>query len=239
MTLSANNKIFIRMKDVSVTRDAQEVVKNVTVDIYEGDIVAIIGPNGAGKSTLLKAILGLLDYTGEISIYNKKPSAFLKNIGYVPQRFSFDKNFPLTVDEFLHLSSQDKAAIHKALDEVEMTTYKNKRLGSLSGGQLQRVLIARAIVNKPKLLLLDEPTAGIDLEGEKDFYEIIRHQNQQHGVTIVMISHEVNVVYSFASQVICLNRDLACVGVPKEALTKEVLEVLYGKNTVIKEHSHH
>lgn len=232
------SKPIISLKDVSVRRGNQLVLENVTADINHDEIVAIIGPNGAGKTTLLKSLLGLISYSGEISIMGHKPSEALKDIGYVPQRFAFEKNFPLTVGEFLHLTSNDQKAIDQALEEVEMNQYLNRPLGQLSGGQLQRVLIARAIMSNPKLLLLDEPTSGIDLEGEKDFYQIIKHQNKEHGATIVMISHEVNIVYAHATQVICLNKSLTCMGMPKEILTKEVLEQLYGSDSAVREHSH-
>lgn len=229
---------IIKIKNLSVKRANQLVLEDVTADINMDEVVAIIGPNGAGKSTLLKAMLGLLPYTGEISVLGKKPSDVLHEIGYVPQRFAFEKNFPLTVGEFLHLSSNDQKAIDLALDETEMKSFYNQSIGTLSGGQLQRVLIARAIMNNPKLLFFDEPTSGIDLEGEKDFYEIIKHQNKEHGATVIMISHEVNIVYAHATQVICLNKSLTCMGTPKETLTKEVLEQLYGSDTAVREHTH-
>jgi ABC-type Mn2+/Zn2+ transport system ATPase subunit len=215
------------------------VLEGVSADIHAGDIVAVIGPNGSGKTTLLKCILGVLPYSGNVTIFNKKPAQALRDVGYVPQRFSFDKHFPLTVGEFLRLSVDNEKLINNALQEVEMRAHAGRPLGKLSGGQLQRVLIARAIMNNPKLLLLDEPTAGVDQEGEKDFYEIIKHQNKVHNATIIMVSHEVNVVYAHATQVLCLNKNLCCMGKPKEALTKEVLEQLYGKDAVIREHEHH
>jgi len=236
--LSQNKKTIIQIKNLSVTRGNQVVVQNVNANINARDIVAIIGPNGAGKTTLLKCILGLLPYTGDIKVFGKKPAQALCDVGYVPQRLSFSKHFPLTVREFLQLSVIEAASIPKALREVEMQAYANRSLDKLSGGQFQRVLIARAIMNNPKLLLLDEPTAGVDQEGEKDFYEIIKHQNKAHNATVIMVSHEVNVVYKHATQVLCLNKNLCCMGKPKEILTKEVLEKLYGKNSAIRQHKH-
>ncbi len=117
-----------------------------------------------------------------------------------------------------------------------MDRYKNSLLGELSGGQLQRVLIARAILSVPKLLVLDEPTSGIDSEGIKDFFEVIRHMNKRHGVSVLMVSHEINVVYDIANTVICLNKDLVCNGEPKTVLTQEALTKLYG--TTVQHHVH-
>jgi len=230
---------MISIRNLSVIRDGLEVLQNIHADIRAGEIVAVIGPNGAGKSTLLKCLLGFLIYTGTITIFGKRPTHALDQIGYVPQRFTFDKNFPLTVAEFLRLSCDSQPAIKHALKEVEMDAYHDALLGRLSGGQLQRVLIARAIANSPKLLLLDEPTTGIDLGGEKDFYEIIAHQNQQHDVTIVMVSHEVNMVYTHATHVLCLNKSVCGMGRPNETLTRDVLELLYGRDTAIRDHEHH
>lgn len=236
--MPSRSKSIVSIQDVSVVRNSQKILDSISADISPREIVAILGPNGAGKTTLLKCILGLLPYTGEINVLGNKPTDALKSVGYVPQRFAFDKGFPLTVGEFLNLSSKDNKTIQQALEEVEMADLINHPLGALSGGQLQRVLIARAIMNNPELLLLDEPTAGIDQEGEKDFYEIIKHLNKDHNTTIIMISHEVSVVYAHATQVLCLNKNLCCIGKPRETLTNEMLEKLYGADAAIREHAH-
>jgi len=234
------NNAIIQTKGVSVSFGSNEVLRNISLTVNKGEIVALIGPNGSGKSTLIKAILGLVDYSGEIKILNQPTKKILGRIGYVPQHFAFDKTFPLTVVEFLTLScsKQTITNIPHALKEVEMSRQSDQLLGELSGGQLQRVLIARALLNQPEILFLDEPTTGIDIEGEKDFYEIISHQNKEHGVTIVMISHEINMVYKFATQIICLNKDLLCMGAPKDTITDEVLRQLYGEQVEITKHTH-
>ncbi|MBN1778628.1 MAG: metal ABC transporter ATP-binding protein [Candidatus Buchananbacteria bacterium] len=231
---------ILEVKNLSVDFGGQKILNDLSFAVKKGELVAIIGPNGSGKSTLFKAILDLIDYQGEVKVFGQKVRENYKQIGYVPQRFSFDKGFPLTVGEFLNFSSdkKNKKRINFVLTEVDMDKQQDKLLGQLSGGQLQRVLIARALLNEPKLLLLDEPTAGIDLEGEHDFYQIIEHQNKRHAMTILMISHEVNMVYGFASQVLCLNRDLFCFGHPKEVVTKEVMEKLYGQKVKLTPHSH-
>lgn len=235
------NKYIIQTKNLSVSFNANVILRNININVKEGDVVAVIGPNGSGKSTLIKAILGLVPFSGEIKILGTNIEKQLEQIGYVPQKFSFDTTFPLTVWEFLKLAANDKIKkdrILQVLTEVEMEKYQNQALGQLSGGQLQRILIARALLNDPKILFLDEPTTGIDIEGEKDFYQIIKHQNIKHNVTIIMISHEINMVYKFADQIICLNKDLICMGEPKQAITKEVMKELYGEDVDLMHHHH-
>lgn len=230
----------LAVKKLSVSYGSLQVVKDVSFDISAGDILAIIGPNGSGKTTLLKAILGLIPYQGAVKVFGQPISNVLDKISYVPQRFSFDKTFPLTVNEFLKLSlrKKDPSRLIYGLKEVEMTKYGDHLIGELSGGQLQRVLIARALLNKPKMIFLDEPTAGVDIEGEKSFFEIIRHLNIKHGMTIILISHEINMVYKFATKIVCINRDLVCFGQPKDVVTKEVLKKLYGQDLKFRHHHH-
>jgi len=234
-------KPTISTKNLSVAYGHEQVLRNITLEINEGELVAVIGPNGSGKTTLIKAFMGLVPYRGTITIYEKTPNQSLDRIGYVPQRFVFDKKFPLTVGELLAFSqrTKDKRHIRTLLGHVEMQSMEHKQLGELSGGQLQRVMIARAVVNEPRILFLDEPTTGVDAEGKKDFYEIIKHLRADHNMTIIMISHEINVVYAYATQIICLNRDLLCFGTPKETLTREMLKKLYGDDFEIKAHTHH
>lgn len=237
----SNKKIILEVKDLSVYYGDYAAVKHVNFKLEQGEILAIIGPNGSGKSTLLKAILGLVDYTGKVKIFGKEIKQVLDKIGYVPQRFSFDETFPLTVSEFLelsHIDNKEQARRKHVLEEVEMQRCGDKLLGELSGGQLQRVLIARALLNDPEIIFLDEATSGVDMEGEKNFYEIIRHLNEEHGLTIVLISHEINMVYKFATQVVCLNKDLVCFGETKEAITEEVMKKLYGENMEFRAHKH-
>jgi len=236
-----SNSPIISLRNVSVSYGNEQVLRAITLDIQEGDLVAVIGPNGSGKSTLIKAMMGLVPYAGAITVCGTSPARAAGNIGYVPQRFTFDKTFPLTVRELLTYSQQkkDAALVRMLLKDVEMEQFQEKLLGELSGGQLQRVLIARSLLDNPRVLFLDEPTTGVDSEGEKDFYEIIKHLHQDHHVTILMVSHEINVVYTYATQIICLNRDLLCFGTPKEAVTRDILKRLYGDDFEIKAHTHH
>lgn len=228
---------ILSVKNLSVTQDSTEILKNISFDIQKGDILAIIGPNGSGKTTLMKAILGLIPYTGKVTILKKPVSFILKKIAYVPQRFSFDRSFPLTVYEFLSLKAKKKEIID-ALSQVGASSFFEKQIGTLSGGQLQRVLIAQALLKNPEILFLDEPTSGIDISGETSFYELIKELNKKNNLTIVFISHEINMVYKFATNIICVNKDLVCFGKPKEAVTKKILNKLYGENISFRQHSH-
>jgi ABC-type Mn2+/Zn2+ transport system ATPase subunit len=230
----------ISVKNLTVQFGDLEVLKDISFDIQEGEITAILGPNGSGKSTLMRCILGLQEYKGTIEVLGGRVENAYENIGYLPQRFTFDREFPITVREFMELALKkgvDKRMIEDTLHEVGMIAVIDKRLGELSGGQLQRVLIARALINNPKILILDEPEAGIDIEAERNFYNIIKHLDETHNITIVIISHEVELVYDFAEKVICLNKQLVCHGVPSQVLTKDKLEEMYGGG--LGHHQHH
>lgn len=231
---------IIQVKNLSVKYDNTAVLKNISFSINEGSITIILGPNGSGKTTLLKAMLGLAPISeGEVFIAGQPINDSRQIVGYVPQRFSFDKTFPLTVEEFLNLSLVDHAKqknIDEFLDDTGMKNDIKKLLGSLSGGQLQRILIVRALINNPKILFFDEPVSGIDLEGEKTFYELISHLNQEHRITAIIVSHEIDVVYDFANQVLCLNKKLLCQGSPKDILTQDTLQQLYGERTGVYKH---
>lgn len=235
-----HDNLAIEVTDLTVRFGDEVVLKDLNLSVQKGEIAALIGPNGAGKTTLVRALLGFQSYRGRVKFFGRSLSEVLWQIGYVPQKFSFDKTFPLTVREFLAvtMNTKDAQKIDSVLGETGMRGKENKLIGELSGGQMQRLLIARAILNDPKILFLDEPTTGVDVEGERGFYEIIHHLNEIHGTTILMISHEINMVYRYASQVICLNRDLFCEGVPKDQLTKDLLEKLYGGEVAPRHHHH-
>ena len=230
---------ILEIKNLTVRYNDHVILNHLNFWVNSGEIVAIIGPNGSGKTTLLKAILGLIPHQGEVTIFGGSPRLALDNIGYVPQRLDFDRTFPLTVNEFLNfIKVKNRPWREEVLREVGVNTFMDKRLGELSGGQLQRLLIAKALLKEPKLLMLDEATSGVDIAAEMTFFELIEHLNKTHNVTIMLISHEVQMVYKFATQILCLNKDLVCNGRPKEAITKEVLEKLYGKNIEFQPHDH-
>ena len=231
---------IIKVDHLSVRYDGQVVLKDLSLDIQKGEIVAVIGPNGSGKTTFIRAILGLVPYQGVVQINGKPIQSSLTKIGYVPQTFSFDRSIPMTVGEFLALSYKKvkPRKLKHALLEVDMRRYEHHQIGSLSGGQFQRVLIARSILNDPFILVLDEAISEIDTAGEKSFYDIISHLNKVHETTVILISHEIQMIYKFADHIICLNRELICHGKPKDAITKEVLERLYGQDIRFQEHRH-
>lgn len=235
-----SDKTILEVKNLNVNLNSHKILKSLSFEIDRGELAAVVGPNGAGKTTLFRAVLGMIPYSGKIKIFGQPPKKALNRVGYVPQGFSFDKTFPITVEELLKLSLKQKNIknIDRVLNEVEMLGYKKELLGELSGGQFQRIMIAKSLINRPEILFLDEPTMGVDIEGAKSFYDIIRRQNTEHDVTIIMISHEINVVYKYATKVICLNRDLVCFGVPKTAITDEILKKLYGENMELRSHKH-
>ena len=233
-------KNMIGLEHVSVRYNGQLVLKDLSFEIRKGEVAAVIGPNGSGKTTLIKAILGLIPYEGKILV-NQKPIQYsLSKIGYVAQVFNYDRSIPMTVGEFLKITYPKLAdrKIRHALLEVDMSRYQDQPIASLSGGQFQRVLIARSLLNDPMLLFLDEATSEIDITGAKGFYEIISHLNRVHQTTVILVSHEIHMIYKFADQIICLNRELVCYGKPKEAITKEVLNRLYGEDIRFQEHKH-
>ena len=231
---------ILEVKNLSVRFGNFPALDHVNFTIEKQEIIAVIGPNGSGKTTLLKAILGLMPYDGEIKIFGKSIQQVLPLVGYVPQHFAFEKTFPLTVEEFVNLTCRRPEPSHfgGALQAVGMVELKDKLIGELSGGQLQRVLIAHAMLHQPKILFLDEATSGIDIEGLADFYSTIQRLNREHGVTVMMVSHEISMVYKFTDRIICLNRDLISHGETKTALTKEVLKKLYGDSADLKAHDH-
>jgi zinc transport system ATP-binding protein len=191
------------------------VLDNISFSMDEGDLLGMIGPNGAGKTTLFGCMLGLVsDYTGTIKIFGqdvRKNSDALKSIGYIQQKKAIEQNFPATVEEIVSLGFSAKVSGEKiaaALETVGMTTLKERRISELSGGQQQRVLIAKAIVNNPKLLILDEPATGIDLETQNKFYRLLKKLNQEEKITIIWASHDLDAVNKLASSVACINRSM-------------------------------
>ena len=234
------DKNILRVEHLSANYNGSTVLNDLNFSIKKGEIVAVVGPNGSGKTTLIRAILGLIPYRGHVSVNHQPVQTALEKIGYVPQKFVFDRTIPMTVYEFLKIAFKkvEHRKIRHALLEVDMKQHENTLIGNLSGGQFQRILIARSLLNDPSILLLDEPTNEVDAVGTKSFYDIVAHLNRVHQTTVLLVSHEINMVYKFADQIICLNRDLICYGRPKDTITKEVLEKLYGQEVRFQEHKH-
>ena len=234
------NEAIVEVEHLSVEYNGRTVLNDLNFSIKKGEIVAILGPNGSGKTTLIRAILGLIPYRGRVLVNHEPVRGALEKIGYVPQRFAFDRTIPMTVGEFLKIAYRKVAPrkVKRVLLEVDMVQYEEAPVGTLSGGQFQRVLMARSLLNDPSVLLLDEATSEVDVRGAKSFYDIISHLNRVHQTTVLLVSHEINMAYKFADQIICLNRDLICFGKPKDTITKEVLEKLYGPEVRFQEHKH-
>jgi zinc transport system ATP-binding protein len=248
MDFSQTNTIStaIEMRDVTVHLRKREILLDVTCDIPAGRITAVIGPNGAGKTTLLLAILGLIPYTGRIVFPASTRGA--PRIGYVPQRLDLDRGLPCTVQDlfalslkggphWLGLKERTRKRIRESLERVGAGRLEKHFLGKLSGGELQRVLLALALEGDPDILLLDEPTAGVDAPGEQMFCDILEALQKERNLTVVLISHDLSVVSNHAEQVICLNRTVRCSG-GLSVLSEENLLKTYGLHIQIYPHTH-
>jgi zinc transport system ATP-binding protein len=234
----------LEVKDLTVWFEAQErpAVEEVSFSLDEGQIAILIGPNGSGKSTVLRAILGLVPFTGEVRVFGMPAAEARPQIGYVPQRLAFDLTLPLTVEEAVRMpllgarGPDADSSLRHFTDTLGIADLLDKPLGALSGGQLKRAMIARAMVTKPRLLLLDEPEAGIDVGGEQTLYELLQRLVAHHRLTALVCSHDLDLVFRYADQVLCLNRRLQCTGPPAEILTAEALARLYGPATTLYRH---
>src|SRR3989344_1548444 len=224
----------LEVNDLSVQfGDEEPVLKDISFSVGKGDVLAIIGPNGAGKTVLFRALMGLISYDGDIS-WSKDVK-----LGYVPQRLPENIHLPLTVKEFFVLKSKkfllkDNLLLQSVVHELKSVGLEEEILGRklahLSRGQFQRVLIAWAILGHPDVLLFDEPTAGIDIAGEDTVYNLLHKLQDERGMTVLIISHDLNIVYRYADKVLCLNKENLCFGEPKRALTSEQIEKLYGES---------
>ncbi|MDI3503032.1 MAG: zinc transport system ATP-binding protein [Archaeoglobi archaeon] len=224
----------VEVRNVSYRRNGKEILKEINLTVKEKDFLSIIGPNGAGKTTLLRIIAGILeDYEGEVRIFGEPPEKARKFIGYVPQETNFDLSFPMTVFRAVILARYPgifrafrREDFEKALRTLEMLgieNLKDRKINELLGGELQRVLLARALVRDPKILLLDEPTSHIDFEAEKSFYDLLAELNRE--ITIILVTHDINVVSRYTKSVACLNKKLFFHG-DKDGCF-DVLEELY------------
>ncbi len=246
---------LIQIKDISFSYGTTTVLERINLEINDGEFLGIVGPNAGGKSTLLKLVLGLLTpHSGTIRVFGEKPSKARSQIGYVPQYPSFSKEFPMTVEQlvllgrlgtsikqgFLHslkpggYSRDDYQVTHQALVEVEAADLVHRQIGSLSGGQLQRVLLARALVSNPSILILDEPTANIDQRLEGDIFDLLKRLNRR--MAILVVSHDIAFISSYVTRVACINRTLVCHHT--DAIDGEVIQNLYGEDVRMVAHHH-
>ncbi len=223
---------------------AEPAVEEVSFTVEAGEIVALVGPNGSGKTTLLRAILDLVPWQGEVAIFGRSFREAWRDVGYVPQHFSFDPSLPIAVEEVLRLPlavrglGASRAAVRLAADRVGAGALLARPLAELSGGERQRVLLARALITTPRLLILDEPEAGVDLGGEQTLYDLLAELARGDRLSALVASHELDIVYRRTSKVVCLNRRLICQGPPAEVLSAETLERMYGRLVTVYGHGH-
>jgi zinc transport system ATP-binding protein len=233
---------ILKVTDLKVVFDHHVILDDISFEIERDDTLAVVGPNGAGKSVLFRALLGLVPYTGKVEWAGDAV------IGYVPQKLAVAKDLPLTVGEFLGFKEKRHDQIHRVLEEVGFKKTSahvhddhrviKSRLGTLSGGELQRVLIAYALLDNPNVLLFDEPTAGVDVAGEETIYSLIHKLQAKADLTIIFISHELGVVNKYAGNVLCLNKEKICFGPPSTAIDKDTLNKMYGEEVHLYHHHH-
>ncbi|NDW54851.1 metal ABC transporter ATP-binding protein [Aliiroseovarius sp. PrR006] len=217
---------LIKAKDLTVRHGAHLVLDQVNISVAPGEIVTIVGPNGSGKTSLLRALLGLTPSKGKVT---RKAGLV---VGYVPQKLALDPTLPLPVRSFLNLpTSHTSQQVADMLDRVGVPGIEARQIAALSGGQLQRVLLARALLEKPDILILDEPTQGLDQMGEAGFYRLIEDVRRDTGVAVLMVSHDLHVVMSASDRVICLNGHICCEGKPHVVQNAPEYRALFGHGT--------
>lgn len=243
----------IEVEDVSFSYNGNPVLEDISFTVEEGEYLGIIGPNGGGKTTLFKLILGLIKpQKGEVRIFGEPLSSFRKKhlIGYVPQRSISDYYFPATIEEvvksgrtarlglFRRPSKEDNQAMERVMEITDVAKLRGRLIGQVSGGERQRVFIARALASDPKILILDEPDVGVDVTAQEKFYSFLEDLNSTLGITILLISHDIDVVAHQAKSILCLNRRLVCHGSPRDFITEDYMQKLYGKKVRFILHGH-
>lgn len=228
---------LLRLREVCVRFNGQDTLDAVNLRVRQGEIVTLIGPNGAGKTTLVRVVLGLLKPDrGEIW---RRPKL---RIGYMPQKLQVDATLPLSVQRFLRLvPGVTTAMAHAALEEVGAAHVLDYPLQKISGGELQRVLLARALLRKPELLVLDEPVQGVDVAGQAALYRLISKLRERYGCGVLMVSHDLHLVMSATDQVVCLNRHVCCSGHPEQVSGDPAFVELFGRDArslAIYQHRH-
>ena len=226
-----NKKTLVKLENASVEKNKKILVKHISLEVKQGEIVTLIGPNGSGKTTTAK-----MAFEGNVQRYTNQ-------IGYVPQKVMIDWTLPIRVNDFMQLTSKiNPEEVNEALSFTGVDHLKNKNLNELSGGEFQRVLIARAIAKKPELLVLDEPVQGVDFKGEISLYELIRSISEKTNCGILLISHDLHVVMSATDYVVCLNGHICCSGTPKKVANSNQYRELFGDRAStmlsIYEHNH-
>lgn len=247
-----SEEVAISARNLSVRLGGKLVLENINLDIFHGEAIALIGPNGAGKTTLLKSLLGLIPLeSGSVRLLGSDSVRGVASwIGYVPQKVVADPSFALSVREFLSLQLKGvhwpwcsrrrlDLLLEPMVNEIGLHDLLSHSVAELSGGQFQRVMIAFALLHEPEILFMDEPTAGVDAPGEESFYEMIGKIHRSRHLTVVLVSHDLTMVYKHASRVYALNRVVCCQGAPEEVLRGENLNQVFGQEFSCYLHHHH
>ncbi|HEB72616.1 MAG TPA: metal ABC transporter ATP-binding protein [Nitrospirae bacterium] len=241
----------VEVKDLEVIVRGCKILDGITLSIGAGRFTGLIGPNGAGKTTLLKVLLGLIKPAGgTVRVFGHKPGQAHNLTGYVPQTTNFDSSFPVSALDVVMMGmlikqklgrpagKGDRQAAEKAMERAGVLDLSNKRFGSLSGGECQKVLIARALCGQPRLLLLDEPTTGIDALSQDSFYTMLKSLIENLNMTILLVSHDIGVITNMVDDLICINQKVYCHGAPAEVLRDGVVGQAYGCEAEILLHGH-
>lgn len=237
----------IDIQKVSYSYGGPLVLKNVDLQVRDGEFLGLVGPNAGGKSTLLKLVLGEIEpLVGQVRVFGKRPSAARRHIGYVPQYPNFTRDFPITAEQVVltgrlgmggvlgGYSRRDRESARRAMGETEVLDFAERSVGSLSGGQLQRVLLARALACEPRLLLLDEPTANIDMRVENEIFDLLKLLSAR--MAVVVVSHDIAFISGYVHRVACLNRTLMCHDTA--AIDGQFINELYGTDVRMVSHRH-
>jgi len=227
-------KEILRVENLSVSFGDEVIIQNLSFNVLHGEVLIILGPNGAGKTVLLKTLLGLIPYNGKIKWNTNK-------INYLPpQEFLARKDLPpLNVQDFFEFKEKSKTKIIESIKSVKLEpSLLTKQFNTLSTGQFQRMIIAWSLIDNPSVLLFDEPTSGIDVGGEDTVYSLLHKFQKENELTILLVTHDLNIVWEHASQVLCLNKKKICLGKPDEILSPENLKKLYQANVKVYKHEH-
>ena len=251
MSPAMNRMEIVRVEDLVVRFRDAVALDGVNLSIYSGAFTGLIGPNGAGKTTLLRVLLGLIKPDrGSVLVFGHPPGHAHNLIGYVPQYTRFDPAFPVSARDVALMGrhsvagvgrpfrAEDYEAADEALERVGISDLAGKRFGSLSGGQRQKTLIARALSGRPRLLLMDEPTTGVDMLSQESFYSLLQDLKRDLNMTIVLVSHDIGVIKSQVDQIVCVNKKIYCHGPPMEVLRSGGIGSAYVKGSEIVTHEH-
>jgi zinc transport system ATP-binding protein len=254
MSRAAEGDPLIELRDVSVTLGGRLVLEDVSLQVRRGELLGVLGPNGSGKTTLLRTILGQLrPVSGEVLVFGAPPAglgAERHRLGYVRQEALVDPAFPIRVLDVVLMGrygrlglvrrpgAEDREAARYALERVGLLEMAARPLADLSGGERQRVFLARALAGEPEVLLLDEPTTGVDVAASESFYEFLHGLQREMELTLVLVTHDIGVISAHVDQIACLNRRLVAHGKPRECLTEEALDAMYGAEARFFHHHH-